>query len=39
MYGDVGIGVDWLKELDPGPYTHDGIHIDDIMEHDASPIQ
>jgi hypothetical protein len=38
MHGDEGIGVDWLKELDPGPYTHDGIHIDDIMEHGPSPI-
>jgi hypothetical protein len=39
MHGDEGIGVDGLKELDPGPYTHDGIHIDDdIMEHGPSPI-
>jgi hypothetical protein len=36
--GDEGIGVDGLKELDPGPYTHDGIQIDDIMEHGPSPI-
>jgi hypothetical protein len=36
--GDEGIGVDGLKELDPGPCTHDGIHIDDIMEHGPSPI-
>jgi hypothetical protein len=28
MHGDEGIGVDGLKELDPGPFTHDGIHID-----------
>jgi hypothetical protein len=38
MHGDVGIGVDGLKELDHGPYTHDGIHIDDIMEHNPNPI-
>jgi hypothetical protein len=31
MHGDEGIGVDGLKELDPGPYTHDGIPVDDIM--------
>jgi hypothetical protein len=39
MHGDEGIGVDGLKELDPGPYIHDSIHIDDIMEHGSSPIQ
>jgi hypothetical protein len=38
MHGDEGIGVDGLKEVDPGPYTHDGIHIDDITEHGPSPI-
>jgi hypothetical protein len=38
MHGDEGIGVDGLKELDPGPYTHDGIHVADIMEHGPSPI-
>ena len=38
MHGDEGIGVDGLKELDPGPDIHDGIHIDDIMEHGPSPI-
>jgi hypothetical protein len=26
MHGDEGIGVDGLKELDPGPSTHDGSH-------------
>ena len=29
---DEGIGVDGLKELDPGPSSHDSIHNDDIME-------
>jgi hypothetical protein len=38
MHGEEGIGVDGLKELDPGPYTHDEIHIDDIMECGLSPI-
>jgi hypothetical protein len=38
IHGDEGIGVDGLKELDPGPNIHDGIHIDDIMEHGPSPI-
>jgi hypothetical protein len=38
MHGDEGIGVDGLKELDPGPYTHVGIHIDNIMEHGPSHI-
>jgi hypothetical protein len=38
MQGDEGIGVDGLKELHPGPYTHDGIHVDDITEHGPSPI-
>jgi hypothetical protein len=27
-HDDDGTGVDGLKELDPGPSTHDGIHID-----------
>jgi hypothetical protein len=36
--GDEGIGMDELKELDHGPYTHDGMHIDDIMEQGPSPI-
>jgi hypothetical protein len=38
MHGYVGTGVDGLKELDPGPCTHYGIHVDDIMEHGRSPI-
>jgi hypothetical protein len=38
MHGDVGTGVDGLKELNPGPYTHDGIHIDDTMELGPSPM-
>jgi hypothetical protein len=40
MQGDVGTGVDGLKELDPGPasYAYDFIHVDDIMEHGPSPI-
>jgi hypothetical protein len=38
MHGDGGIGVDGLKEVDPGPYTHDGIQVDEIMEHGSSPI-
>jgi hypothetical protein len=33
MHGDVGIGVDGLKELDPDPSTYDG-----IMEHGPSHI-
>jgi hypothetical protein len=28
MHGDDSAGVDRLKELDPGPSTHDGIHVD-----------
>ena len=32
MHGDEGIGVDGLKELDPGPSSHDSIHNGDIME-------
>jgi hypothetical protein len=32
MHNDEGIGVDGLKELDPGPSTHDGIHIDGISD-------
>jgi hypothetical protein len=39
MHGDEGNGVDGLKELDPGPFTHDGIHVDGIMEHGPSHIQ
>jgi hypothetical protein len=38
MHDDGGIGVDGLKELDPGPSTHDGIHVDGIMEHGPSHI-
>jgi hypothetical protein len=38
MHGDEGIGVDGLKELDPSPSTHDGIHIGDIMEQAQSHI-
>jgi hypothetical protein len=38
MHGDEDIGVDRLKQLDPGPYTNDGIHVDEIMEHGPSPI-
>ncbi len=38
MHRDEGIGVDGLKKLDPGPYTHDGIHVDGIMEHGPSHI-
>jgi hypothetical protein len=38
MHDDEDFGVDGLKELDLDPYTHDGIHIDDIMEHGPSPI-
>jgi hypothetical protein len=34
--GDEGIGVDLLKELDPGPSTHDGIHVD--VDHGSSYI-
>ncbi len=34
--GDEGIGVDLLKELDPGPPTHDGIHVD--VDHGSSYI-
>jgi hypothetical protein len=32
MHGDEGFGVDGLKELDPGPSSHDSIHNCDIME-------
>jgi hypothetical protein len=32
MHGHERIGVDGLKELDPGPSTHDSIHDGDIME-------
>jgi hypothetical protein len=38
MHGDDAIGVDGLKELNPGPYTHVGIHVDNIMEHGPSHI-
>jgi hypothetical protein len=38
MHGDVGTGVDGLKEFNHGPYNHNGIHIDDTMEHGSSPI-
>jgi hypothetical protein len=37
-HGDKGLDVDGLKEFDPGVYTHDGIHVDGIMEHGPSPI-
>jgi hypothetical protein len=33
VHGGEDIGVDGLMELDPGPSTHDGIHIYGIMEH------
>jgi hypothetical protein len=32
MHGDEGIGLDWLKELDRGPSSHDSIHYGDITE-------
>jgi hypothetical protein len=38
MHGDEGIGVDGLKEHEPGPYTHENFLVYDIMEHDPSPI-
>jgi hypothetical protein len=38
MHGDVGTGLDRLKELDPGPNTHDGMHVENIMEHGPSSI-
>jgi hypothetical protein len=38
IHGEEGIGVDGLKQLDPGPSTHDGIHVDGIMEHVPSHI-
>ena len=38
MHGDEGIGVDGLKEFGPGPSTHDGIHVGDIMEQAQSHI-
>jgi hypothetical protein len=38
MHGDEGIGVDGLKELEPGPSSHDSIHNGDIMEHAQSNI-
>jgi hypothetical protein len=31
MHGDEGIGVDGLKDVNPGLSTHDGIHIGDII--------
>jgi hypothetical protein len=27
------VWADGLKELDPGPSTHDGMHVDRIMKH------
>jgi hypothetical protein len=38
MHGDEGIDVDGLKQLNPGPSTHDGIHLDGMMEHGPSHI-
>jgi hypothetical protein len=38
MHGDEGIGVDGLKQLDPGHSTDDGIHVDGIMEYGPSHI-
>jgi hypothetical protein len=38
MHGDEGIGADGLKELDPGPSSHDSIHNGDIMEQAQSNI-
>jgi hypothetical protein len=38
IHGDGCIGMDGLKDLYPGPSTHDGIHVDGIMEHDPSHI-
>jgi hypothetical protein len=38
MHGDVGIGVDELKELDPDPSKHDGIHVGNIMKQAQSHI-
>jgi hypothetical protein len=38
MHGDEDIGVDGLKEIDPGPSTDHNIHIDGIMEHGPSDI-
>jgi hypothetical protein len=38
MHGDEGIGVDGLKELDPGPSSHDNIHNGNIMEQAQSNI-
>jgi hypothetical protein len=32
VHGGEDIGVDGLNELDPGPSTHDGIHIYGIMD-------
>jgi hypothetical protein len=31
MHGVEGIGVDGLKDVNPGLSTHDGIHVGDIM--------
>jgi hypothetical protein len=38
MHGVEGIGVDGLKELDPGPSSHDSIHDGDIMDQAHSHI-
>jgi hypothetical protein len=38
MMHDEGIGVDGLKELDPGSSKHDGIHVGDIMEQAQSHV-
>jgi hypothetical protein len=38
IHGDEGIGVDGLKELDPGCSSHDSIHDGDIMEQAQSNI-
>jgi hypothetical protein len=38
MHADEGIGVDGLKELNPGPSSHDNIHDGDIMEQAQSNI-
>jgi hypothetical protein len=35
-HDDKGTGVDGLKELGPGPSTHDGIHVD--VDHGTSHI-
>jgi hypothetical protein len=38
MHGDEGIGVDGLRELDPGPSKHEGICVGDIVEQARSHI-